>query len=188
MDAQEIGDPQQRIETILALNNGRTHEPVLPADSATQVAPALVAFLGDCEMTGSGLQVQYALLSNMAPMNANPINGVIPNPVSVHYPWPLGRWLDLPLIIPQNRNIDLSAFFVSWHAQQWLDVAAPTDNNNIQVNMAYFFPLWCGLRPWWPWWSGGDCTDIGVGEGESLDIETVTPVRVMMKVWPPALN
>jgi hypothetical protein len=35
------------------------------------------------------------------------------------------------------------------------------------------------------WWNSSDCIDIGVGEGESLDVEQITPVRVFMPQWPP---
>jgi hypothetical protein len=52
--------------------------------------------------------------------------------------------------------------------------------------LVYYFPYWCGWGYWWWWWNGGSCTDIGVGEGESLDVEQVVATRVFMPVWPPA--
>jgi hypothetical protein len=51
--------------------------------------------------------------------------------------------------------------------------------------MAYWFPYWCGWGYWWSGWHGSDCIDIAVGDGESLDVNQITPVRVFYPQWPP---
>ena len=58
-------------------------------------------------------------------------------------------------------------------------------STDVDVAMPYFFPYWCGWSYWWWWGNSGDCIDIGVGDGESLDVETVAPNRVLMTRWPP---
>jgi len=78
--------------------------------------------------------------------------------------------------MPHNYNINLDDYIRKWHTQRWIDAGAGTAT--VQNAMLYFFPYWCGGGYWWWWWHGDDCTDIGVGEGESLDVEQVSPTRV----------
>jgi len=181
-DPQKIPDPQQQAETFKALQEGRTLDPTnLPQEESL---PALVALIGRCEKlatTPVTASIDYVLLSNKAPTDANPITGG--GGAAIRYPWIPGRWYDLTVVIPQNMSIDLDQYIRDWQTQRWLD--AGLDDATIQNAMGYFFPWWCGWGYYYWWWWGDDCTDIGVGEGESLDVEQVIPTRVFMAVWPP---
>jgi hypothetical protein len=86
--------------------------------------------------------------------------------------------------MPQNISTDMHNYFIGWHTQRWID--AGENPTTVNAALVYYFPYWCGWGYWWPWWNAGDCVDIGVGEGESLDVEPVTPTRVFMPAWPPA--
>ena len=101
----------------------------------------------------------------------------------IAYPWIPGRWNDLTVVVPQNMSIDLDDYMRNWYTQRWLETGA--DKVPVTDAMTYFFPYHCGWGYWWWWWQGGDCIDIGVGEGESIDVEQITPVRVIMSEWPP---
>jgi hypothetical protein len=128
--------------------------------------------------------VDYILLSNKGPTDPDPSQ---PSPAEssqvVIYPWIPGRWYDLTVVMPQNVSKDLDDYIYQWHTQRWVDAGINTDV--VSGHMQYFFPYWCGWGYWWWWWHGGDCIDIGVGAGESIDVEQVTPVRVFMSQWPP---
>ncbi|HZY40435.1 MAG TPA: hypothetical protein VFF59_00385, partial [Anaerolineae bacterium] len=91
---------------------------------------------------------------------------------------------DLPVVQPQNVSTDIDKYFRQWHTQRWLDVPG-ADPAVVNTAMVYWFPYWCGWNYWWWWGNSNDCTDIAVGEGESLDVEQVTPTRVFMVQWPP---
>ena len=62
------------------------------------------------------------------------------------------------------------------------------ESPDVDLAMPYFRPYWCGwgYRAWW--WNADDCIDIAVGAGESLDVEQITPLRVLLDVWPPAVG
>ncbi len=134
-------------------------------------------------MRNANVAIDYVLVSNKGPSDANPISGNAAEAI-VLYPWIPGRWLDLPVIIPQNASRDMHVFMVDWLTQRWVDAGAPLAN--VRAAMTYFFPWWCGWGYWWPRWNAGSCTDIGVGEGESLDVEQVSGSRVFMPNWPPS--
>ena len=122
------------------------------------------------------------LFSNKGPSDPDP-RQPLDQPEQVLYPWLPGRWYDLPVVMPQNACHDLDKFIRDWHTDRWL--RAGGDPQEVASYMVYFFPYWCGWGYWWWWWNAGDCTDIGVGEGESLDVEQVNPVRVSVNQWPP---
>jgi hypothetical protein len=104
-------------------------------------------------------------------------------PVAKPYPWLPGRWIDLALVTPQNLDVDIQHYFYEWQVQRWVQEGVP--EASVRNAMIYWFPYWCGWGYWWWWWNSGSCVDIGVGEGESLDVEPITPVRVFMPQWPP---
>ena len=179
----QISDPQQRSITLQALNTGRGLEPTkIPHD---QDEHALVALIGGChKLSTTAASVDFVLVSNRACNDPDPRGVPQSCPITViRHPWTPGRWYNLPVVMPQNRSIDLDDFIRQWHSQRWND--AGLNAAQVQAAMVYYFPYWCGWHYWW-WWGGGRaCTDIGVGEGESLDVEQVTPTRVFMPVWPP---
>ncbi len=179
-----IPHPALQQLTLQALENGHLLDPTNVLVRATaKSAPALVAMIGRCEPLDQGmLNVSYVLVSNKGPSDPDPRG---PGQVeTVAYPWIPGRWYDLALVTPQNFDIDLNQHLHTWQSQRWLTAGAP--NDVVSTAMAYYFPYWCGWGYWWWWWNAGDCTDIGVGEGESLDVEQIAPVRVLMRQWPPA--
>jgi hypothetical protein len=89
----------------------------------------------------------------------------------------------LALVTPQNVNVDMDAYFRQWERQRWINAGAAA--GAVDAALVYYFPYWCGWGYWYWWWNAGGCVDIGVGEGESLDVEQITPVRVFMPQWPP---
>jgi hypothetical protein len=190
-DAQDIADTTQRTQTLAALDVGNSLDPTHMEQINGETAPALVTLIGRCNKiylpgtSGPGswvAEIDYALVSNKGPTDPDP-RGTLTKPEAVLYPWWPGRWYDLPVVMPQNRSTDIDAYFRQWHAQQW--IAAGTPASTVNAAMVYWFPYWCGWGYWSWWWNGGDCIDIGVGEGESLDVEQVAPTRVYMNVWPP---
>lgn len=172
---REMGSNQGAQQTNAALENGAKLDPSNPPPDTGQGDPALVPLIGRCDKvfvgTGLGMSVDYVLVSNRT--------------LSAGYPWSPGRWYDLALVVPQNKDIDLDRLMRDWQTQRWTDAGAAAADVN--AAMAYYFPYWCGWGYWW-WWNTGDCIDIGVGEGESLDVEQVTPVRVLLPNWPPATS
>jgi hypothetical protein len=190
-DAQvQIADVQQRNQTMAALNVGRSLDPTHLPERSNDAQAALVALIGGCEKLPSAqdgtvmLDISYVLVSNKGPNQPNPITGAVDIPVAAAHPWHPGRWYDLPVVIPQNISTDLEDYFHKWQVQHWIDSGGSPASVN--AAMLYFFPYWCGWGRWWWWWNGGDCVDIGVGEGESLDVEQITPLRIFMATWPPA--
>ncbi len=180
----------QKSATLKALDDGLKMElePNSEGETAEQPA-ALVALLGSptyLSNDGSVIDIPFVLVSNKTPSEANPIGGNVVSPVAVKYPWIPGHWYDLPVIMPQNVHTDLHQYFTVWHTQRWATAATNVDVAAVRANMLYWYPYWCGWGYWWWSWRGTDCIDIGVGEGESLDVESVTPVRVFMPQWPPA--
>ncbi len=179
-DAQAIADTQQRTLTLAALNAGRNLDPTQPT-RGDQDPPALVTLIGRCDkIDATTASVDYVLVSNKGQTDPDPRT---PGPVQNAYPWFPGRWYDLTVVMPQNVSKDLDGYIRQWHAQRWLDAGVP--QATIDAAMVYYFPWWCGWGYWWWWWWGEDCIDIGVGEGESIDVEQVVPTRVFMPVWPP---
>jgi hypothetical protein len=188
-----ITDGAQREATIAALDNGLKleMEPHMTNAEASEQPPALVLIMSDPQFIASDgtLSVDFVMVSNKAPAEANPLGGNIVQPVAIRYPWIPGHWYNLPLLMPQNVNIDLHHHIVRWHAERWQlaarEAGVNVDAAAISANLVYWYPHWCGWGYWWWGWRGTDCMDIGVGEGESLDVEQVTPVRVFMPQWPP---
>jgi hypothetical protein len=189
---QDIGrvmtDTQAANLTHLALETGRGLDPTNIDRLTDQTQPALVALVGGCRklVTGASLalDVDYVLLSNKSPADPDPRTPPTAKPTAVLYPWWPGRWYDLPVVHPQNVSTDIDKYFREWHRQWWLNTPG-ADPAVVNTAMVYWFPYWCGWGYWWWWWNAGDCTDIAVGEGESLDVEQVTPTRVFVNVWPP---
>jgi len=171
-------------QTVEALDNGYKYyseSSVMNLSHANEAA--LVALIGKCDKlaidTNLFLSVDYVIFSNKGPTDQGPLTPDAPPP----YPWIPGRWNDVPLVTPQNINIDMHDYMRNWHREAWI-VAGATPAQ-VDVAMPYFFPYWCGWN-YWAWWTpGGDCIDIGVGEGESLDVEQYTPQRVIRTTWPP---
>lgn len=186
-DAQAIADPQQRNLTLTALDVGQTIEPSNPQALTDQTPPALVAMIGGCRKlingTALNLDIDYVLLSNKSSADTDPRTPGA-QPTAILYPWWPGRWYDLPVVQPQNVSTDIDKYFRQWHTQRWLDVPG-ADPAVVNTAMVDWFPYWCGWNYWWWWGNSNDCTDIAVGEGESLDVEQVTPTRVFMVQWPP---
>lgn len=185
-DAREdlANRPQERDLTLAALETGAEVLPNQPETVTTQAAPALVPLIGRCDkINANTMSVDYVLVSNKGPTDNDP-RGVGPAQASqVIYPWIPGRWYDLALVTPQNLDVDIDDYFRTWQSRRW--EADGETAANVQSALVYFFPYWCGWGYWWWWWHGNDCIDIGVGEGESLDVERITPVRVFMPQWPP---
>jgi hypothetical protein len=194
---QDVGrvvvSPTLQALTNQALEVGRSLDPTNIGGVNDQTEPALVALIGGCRKIFNGatlnLDIDYVLMSNQTCTDADPRTPGVPGqcgaaPVTnIRYPWWPGRWYDLPVVHPQNVSTDLDKYFRTWHAQQWIAAGAPAPTVN--AAMVYWFPYWCGWNYWWWWGNSGDCTDIAVGEGESLDVEQVTPTRVYVNVWPP---
>jgi hypothetical protein len=185
-DVQEmVPDPAMKAATLAALVEGESLGPArLPA---TDSPPALVALIGRCNKVfiGNGMMVDidYVLVSNKGHSDPNPL--VTPQPpLPVPYPWIPGRWHDLAIVLPQQRNVDLDRHIRDWYSARWTDNKA--DEAMVNAAMVYFFPWWCGTNYWWGW-GPSDCIDIGVGEGESLQVMQVTPSRVFMPLWPPVV-
>jgi hypothetical protein len=191
-DAQAfLADPGEAIFTTQALQFGNQIDPLRLPEQGDP--PALVPLIGKCENYGVGTAhyaaISYVLFSNVHPSLPNPLAPVGTPALCLTvgpYPWIYGRYSDLNVIIPNNFNIDMDDYIRDWLTQRWISPA--NDAANVQCNMQYFFPYWCGWGYWWWWWNGGDCIDIGVGEGESLDAEQVTPQRVICAVFPPVDN
>jgi hypothetical protein len=189
-DAQrEVTDRTQAELTRAALERGRQIDPTTLHDTGDLGgAHALVAMIGRCDKIGlDHMSVDYVILSTDAPTDHNPLPGTdaTVQQVLVPYPWIPGRWHDLTLVIPQNRTVDLDALIRDWQTDEWVRTNPDADVAVIHNAMRYFFPWWCGWGYWWWWWNGSDCIDIGVGEGEGIDVERITPVHVDMPVWPP---
>jgi hypothetical protein len=170
-----MGTGQGAQQTHAGLEAGSKLDPTTIPQQSEVGDPALVPLIGRCDKISLGgalgMSVDYVLVSNVSP------NG--------GYPWLPGHWYDLAMVVPQNKDIDLDKLMRDWQSQRWIDAGTPAAD--VSSAMAYYFPYWCGWGYWW-WWNTTDCIDIGVGDGESLDVEQVTPVRVLMPNWPPATN
>jgi hypothetical protein len=173
-------DPAEELATVAALAEGEKLGPTsLPASDSP---PALAALIGRCEKIDvQTAAVDFTLVSNKGPTDPSPLVTPMP-PIPVPYPWISGRWYDLAVVLPQQHSIDLEKYIRDWYGTRWTDNQA--DPATVQAAMVYFFPWWCGTTYWWGW-GPGNCVDIGVGEGESLQVMQVTPSRVFMPVWPP---
>jgi hypothetical protein len=182
-DAQQMSDGTQRQLTLNALEAGRMMEPTKQLDPTGESPAALVALIGRCDKLSATLaDIDYVLVSNKAPTDPDPRGVGAAQASAVRYPWIPGRWYNLAVVMPQNVSTDIDDFFRKWHQQRWVD--AGESAAGAQAALVYWFPYWCGWGYWW-WWNSGDCIDIGVGEGESLDVEQITPVRVFFPQWPP---
>jgi len=182
-DALQMTDATQRQLTLSALEAGRMLEPTHLPNLTGENPPALVALIGRCNKLSSTLaDIDYVLVSNSGPTDPDPRGVASAQASAVRYPWISGRWYDLPVVMPQNISTDMDDFFRMWHQQRWVDAGETAAN--AQAALIYWFPYWCGWGYWWGW-NSGDCIDIGVGEGESLDVEQITPVRVFFPQWPP---
>ncbi len=178
---RNITDQTQASHTNAALSEGAKYDPTNVLNLAGDTQPALVALIGRCDKIDTfNMSVDYVLVSNKTSTDPDPRGGG----TRIAYPWHPGRLYDLTVVMPQNVTKDLDAYLRQWHTQRWID--AGTNSATVQTAMNYFIPYWCGWGYWWWWWHNGDCTDIGVGEGESLDVEQIVPTRVFMSVWPPA--
>ena len=137
--------------------------------------PAIIPIIGRCEVVWGGgdpfLDVSYVIVTNVAPSGAP------------EYPWIPGRWYDMPVVIPQNTTMDFDVMFQDWHAYLWAAhhdfVYQPVD---LVPHLHYYFPYWSGWTGWWWNYNGMDSIDIGVGEGESIDVEQIMPLR-LVKPW-----
>lgn len=185
-DAQrEVVNVPQQAATVAALAEGENLGPSrLPAADSP---PALVALIGRCNKLFIGntmmADIDYVLVSNKGYSDPNPL--VTPQPpIPMPYPWIPGRWHDLAIVLPQQRTIDLDEHIRDWYSNRWTDNNA--DVAMVNAAMVYFFPWWCGTPFWWGW-GPSDCIDIGVGEGESLQVMQITPSRVFMPLWPPVV-
>lgn len=189
VERAQDANPQQKNATTAALNAGMTLGPTTNAapNNGAETAPALVALIGRCDkvvlQAGPHISVDYVLVSNKGPTDPNPITVTPAQASQVLYPWHPGRWYDLALVTPQNLDVDIQHYFLNWQTQRW--ISAGETAANAQAALVYYFPYWCGWGYWWWWWNSSDCIDIGVGEGESLDVEQIAPVRVFMPQWPP---
>jgi hypothetical protein len=171
--------------TLSALRVGREYWPTNVTEMEAAMPPALVPMVGACDqLDAQNMSVSYVLVSNRTPLDPSPI--IIPVPPAYAYPvpWLPGRWYDLPVVTPQNVDLDIDQFFRQFHAQMWVDAGAPLSDVNLA--MPYYFPYWCGWGFWSGWRNNQSCVSVAVGDGESLDMEAVTPVRVIYSVWPPA--
>jgi hypothetical protein len=196
--SQSSMDQVAKLETMNAISRGLEiyHDPLARNGLEPGGNPALVSLIGGCKkimMTVNGydslyLDVDYVILSNKSPLEyAGPLSTEGgSSPSAILPPWIPGFWYDLPVVTPQNYSTDINGFFRQWHSLRWIE-AGLTDVAIVNYNMQYFFPYWCGWGYWSWWWNAGSCTDIGVGEGESLDVEQITPVRVIMSSWPPVV-
>ena len=181
-----ISDPIHKNITLEALMAGMEYR----ADSVQKISetnsPALVALIGRCDkIDRSAAAIDYLLVSNKGPTDPSPLGGELAQASAVRYPWLPGRWYDLAVVTPQNFSVDIDDYFLKWQRQRWIDAGEAA--NTVDTALPYYFPYWCGWGHWAWWWNQGDCTDIGVGEGESLDVEQVSPSRVLMSVWPPVI-
>jgi hypothetical protein len=182
VDASVLGVELQDL-THLALQEGRGYDPTAVDLVAPENPPALVAIVGRCDKINSTTaSADYVLVSNKGPTDASPHSGEPDYDTLVVYPWLPGRWHDLTVVMPQNIEVDLDAYIRKWPTARWTEAGA--DISTVQSAMAYYFPYWCGWGHWWGW-QANDCIDIGVGEGKSIDVEQITPVRVFMSQWPP---
>lgn len=183
-DAREaLGTSQEGQLTLSALEAGGALGPHNPDSVATETAPALVALIGRCDKIDiSTMSVDYVLVSNKGPTDPDPRQGGAAIASQASYPWIPGRWYDLALVTPQNLDIDIHDYFRTWQAERWKAAGGSADQ--VQQALHYYFPYWCGWGYWW-WWRGNNCIDVGVGEGESIDVESITPIRVFMSQWPP---
>jgi hypothetical protein len=182
----QIPDSQLAAATHNALEAGRAIDPTNVSSLSQATQPALVALIGSCDKYLSGgntvADIDYVLVSNKGSTDPNPISGGDPGIV---YPWVPGRFYNLNAVFPNSTNVDMDDYIRTWLRQRWLD--AGRDAGSVSAAMVYFYPWWCG-NGFWNWWNGGDCIDIGVGEGESLDVEQLTPQRVFCAVFPPIDN
>ena len=193
MEDVPISDPHAG-EIVMALQAGYENyqDPSMRNGQYVPI-PALVAMIGRCNkiMMNIGgtdqlfLDIDYVLLSNKSPHEYEGGNGTTNPGIFIPPPWNPGVWYDLPVVTQQNMSTDMDYFFRGWHTERWIEAGLP--KIDVDYSMKYFFPYWCGWSYWSGWWNGGSCTDIGVGEGESLDVEQVTPVRVIMSYWPPSV-
>jgi hypothetical protein len=181
--ARDVVSPTLANLTHAALEAGAALDPTSVMNVSPDSPPALVALIGRCDkLSLSAMSVDYLLVSNKGSTDPDP-RAPSQTPAVARYPWLPGRWYDLTVVMPQNVSKDIDAYLRQWHVQRWIDAGAtPTA---AQAAMAYYLPYWCGWGYWWWWWNGSSCIDIGVGEGESLDVEQVAPARVYMPVWPP---
>jgi len=165
--------------TQAALAQGLTYDSSMPPGDGDP--PALVALMGSCELTPQGYGwADFVLVSNKSELELGPAGVTAPS-IQL-YPWIPGRWYDTAIVLPQNTNIDMNALIVDWQAQRWIDLGVPS--SDVYSTMKYFLPWWCGYGYWYPW-QGPSCIDIGVGGGESLDVEQIIPSRVFLTPWPP---
>ncbi|MFZ1755480.1 MAG: hypothetical protein WBO46_05410 [Caldilineaceae bacterium] len=185
---REMAEQQQEMQaTLAALETGRQMGPLTHTSADltnTESPPALVAMVGNCrKLDASTADIDYVLLSNKGMTDPNPISAVPAQASQVAYPWYPGHWYDLAMVTPQNLDVDLKANFLQWQSQRW--IAAGESQAVVSAAMVYYFPWWCGWGYWYWWGNSNDCTDIGVGAGESLDVESIAPQRVFMNKWPP---
>ncbi|MBI3957979.1 MAG: hypothetical protein HY328_04140 [Chloroflexi bacterium] len=185
---RDMKDTHEKQATLAALEAGRQMGPNshMTDNPSAETPPALVAMVGNCrKLDANTADIDYVLLSNKGSTDPNPI---VPTPAQaslVRYPWYPGHWYDLALVTPQNLDVDLNTYFLQRQSKRWIAAAGEANTATVNAAMVYYFPWWCGWGYWYWWWNAGDCTDIGVGEGESLDVESVAPQRVFMTKWPP---
>jgi hypothetical protein len=175
----QVTDPEGQTILIDALARGYElyFRADIPGDPGFQLPPenpdpALIPIIGRCDtimdMGMSYLQISYVIVSNHAPQGA-PI-----------YPWIPGRWFDMPVVIPQNTTLDFDYMFKYWHAYLWADhINFSYGPNDLYPYLDYFFPYYAGWSGWWWNYNGTDSIDIGVGEGESIDVEQIMPLRLV---------
>ena len=176
--------PQEESWTVTALSNGHSYDPRFLHTLGDDPSLALVPMIGRCDkISTSAMSVDYVLFSNKGPTDPNPITGVPPIVVSYNYPWRPGHWYDIPVVMPQNVAADIDDYYRTWYKLRWTDLGA--SSSAVSEAMVYFAPYWSNWGHWWWWWNGGDSVDIGVGDGESLDVEQIMPTRVIMTQWPP---
>lgn len=178
-----ILDPTTRQWTLQALQNGQNYNPIGMGCFTTQITPSIVIKIGKCDkIDTTHMQVDYVLVSNKGPLDPDPrVAGAQPSAFA--FPWTPGRLYDLNVVMPQNYDTDMYVYLREWYTVRWIETGRP--EQTVRSAMSYYFPYWCGWGYWAWWWNGEDCLDIGAGEGESLDVERITPSRVFMASWPP---
>ncbi len=189
-----FAQPGQQSYTQNAIQIGRTlNDTHLPQGNEPA---ALVPLIGSCKkyvtvVNGTSTtvaDVDYVIVSNRTPSDqaVGVPGGAAICPAVIAYPWIYGKFYNLNVVLPNNIDLDMDKYIRDWHQDAWVRAGAALAT--VQCNIGYYFPYWCGWGYWYWWWNGGDCENIGVGEGESLQAEQVTPQRVFCNQFPPTDN
>lgn len=188
-DAAAMTPGIQKTMTETALLTAQSYDAHNERELTPNASPMLIPLIGDCHVDYSPstqstlMSVDYILVSNKGPSDPDPTSGTPPYNVGSQYPWTPGKFSNLNLAVPNNTSLAMSDVLRDWLTQRWLETPN-TVAGSATAAMSFFFPWWCGNQ-YWNSFSPTDCIDIGVGEGESLDVEQVVPQRVIFSSWPP---